>query len=69
FWDRLDIYRRQKLRQTSTSNTQVRPWRPDLNGMASIKPGVIQFALKREVLDGGHRACQQRESRQAVAHH
>ncbi|WP_218143619.1 hypothetical protein, partial [Halopseudomonas yangmingensis] len=31
-----------KLRQTSTSNTPVRPWLPDLNEMASIKPGVIQ---------------------------
>ncbi|MEH6499814.1 MAG: integrase core domain-containing protein, partial [Pseudoalteromonas distincta] len=35
-------YPRQKLRQTSTSNNPVRPWRPDLNEMASIKPGVIQ---------------------------
>ncbi|KKM60854.1 hypothetical protein LCGC14_1537570, partial [marine sediment metagenome] len=27
----------------STSNTPVRSWRPDLNEMASIKPGVIQY--------------------------
>ncbi len=36
---------RQKLRQTSTSNNPVRPWRPDLNEMASIKPGVIHVVI------------------------
>src|SRR5690606_30538753 len=38
-----------KLRQTSTSNTPVRPWPPDLNEMASIKPGVIhkEFHITR----------------------
>lgn len=30
-----------RLRQTSTSNKQVRPWRPDLNKTASTKPGGI----------------------------
>ncbi|MDU0572024.1 hypothetical protein Q8W89_14115, partial [Pseudomonas aeruginosa] len=38
------ISRLRRLRQTSTSNKQIRPWRPDLNETASTKPGAIQQA-------------------------
>ncbi|MGU0824918.1 hypothetical protein ACSEO6_34310, partial [Pseudomonas aeruginosa] len=41
-----------RLRQTSTSNKQVRPWRPDLNETASTKPGAIQCAPEGNLMDG-----------------
>ncbi|MCO7597516.1 hypothetical protein NJF35_24435, partial [Pseudomonas guariconensis] len=38
------ISRLRRLRQTSTSNKQVRPWRPDLNETASTKAGAVHLA-------------------------
>ena len=42
----LDTSRPQKLRQTTTGNSPVRPplWRPDLNQTASANPGAVHTA-------------------------